>query len=346
MGALINAANRRPPTLRDVARQANVSLSTASKIINGTKRFSGEVEQRVRAAVAQLDFRPNPHARGIVTGRTNALGIVILDIANPYYAAVVKGASQVAARRDYTLLLADAEESPNRELSLVESLAVRCDGLLLAGSRLSDDAIRRIAGGIPTVVLGRICGGNALSVVTNECEIAFQLARHLLMNGRKRVIYLAGPPFWVNRERRRGIWAAAAEVGVKPAELSLPEPTLQAGEMVAPSLLLGSKRPDAVIAYNDLAALGLLRAAGTLGVRVPEDVAVAGFGDIPFAGLANPPLTTAAAPSIEMGDRATTALLDRLTGKSIPRSPIVIPSHLVVRGSTGLLRTPHTQRGS
>lgn len=322
------------PTIHDVAREASVSTTTVSKVINGTKRFSAEVETRVHAAVAKLGFQPNPHARGMTTGRSNTIGVMILDIANPYFASVVKGATREASAHGYNVLLADAEENPERERQLLDTLALRCDGVVLAGSRLGDDTLRGFAQGKPLVAIGRQPGAEVVSVVSDEYEVAFQLTRHLITTGRTRIAYLAGPPFWVNAERQRGYRAALAEAELPTLEWSLSEPTTEGGLELAGTLLLGPERPEAVIAYNDLAALGLLQAAPPLGVRVPQDVAVAGFGDIPFAAQANPPLTTAAAPSLELGRRAVELLLGRLAQAALPTAPSVVRSKLVVREST------------
>lgn len=322
-------------TIRDVAREAGVAVSTVSKVLNASQRFTPDVESRVREAAERLAFRPNPHARSMTTGVSKTIGVVILDIENPYYAAVVKGASREAATRGYTVLLADTEESPQLEAQLIEALALRVDGLLLAGSRLPDAAIVALGSrDKPVVAVGRVPGGVISSVTSDEYSSAFQLTRHLILTGRKRIAYLHGPKFWVDAQRHAGYGDALAEAGLKPLEWTLVSPNLEAGAALAGEVFLGARRVDAVLAYNDLAALGLLRAARELGVRVPEDIAVAGFGDIPFSAQASPPLTTAAAPSLEIGRRATALLIDRLAGGEGLSEPLVMPSRLIVREST------------
>ena len=321
-------------TIKDVAREADVSVSTVSKIINNTKRFSNEVELRVKSAVERLEFKPNPHARSVSTGRTHAIGVVILDIANPYYAAVVKGISREADAAHHTVLLADADERPNRERSLIETLAQRVDGLVLAGSRLSDEDICALAVHKPIVTIGRIPGPPVLSVVSDEYDIAFQLTRHLLTSGRKRIAFLAGPPFWVNVERQRGYLDALEEAGLPAMICPLDSPSIEGGASLAGVLLMGANRPDGILAYNDLAAMGLMSVARDLNVRIPEDVAVAGIGDIPFAALVSPPLTTAAVPSLELGRAAAALLIARLEGQPITPSTLVLRSKLAIRQST------------
>ncbi len=321
-------------TIKDVAKEAEVSVSTVSKIINNTKRFSSAVELRVKSAVEKLEFTPNPHARSVSTGKTHAIGVVILDIANPYYAAVVKGISRQADAHNHMVLLADAEERPNRERDLIQTLSPRVDGLVLAGSRLSDTDIRALALQKPIVTVGRTPGGEVMSVVSDEYEIAFQLTRHLITTGRKQIAFLAGPNFWVNTQRQSGYLAALLEAGLPSMIYQLPSPSIEGGESLAGTLLMGANRPDAILAYNDLAAMGLMKVARDLSVRIPEDVAVAGIGDIPFAALVSPPLTTANVPSLEIGRLAATLLLQKLGGINILEPAIVVRAKLSIRAST------------
>ncbi len=321
-------------TIKDVAREAEVSVSTVSKIINNTKRFSSAVEMRVKSAVEKLEFKPNPHARSVSTGKTHSLGVVILDIANPYYAAVVKGISHEAESKNHTVLLADAEERPNLERDLIKTLAPRVDGLVLAGSRLSDSDIRAWAVKKPIVTVGRLPGGEVMSVISNEYDIAFQLTRHLITTGRKRIAFLAGPAFWVSEQRQAGYEAALLEADLPKMVVQLPSPSIEGGESLAGTLFMGAHRPDAILAYNDLAAMGLIKVARDLSVRIPEDVAIAGIGDIPFAALVSPPLTTATVPSVEIGRTAARLLMQKLDGQMMLELSIVLPAKLCIRAST------------
>ena len=322
------------PTIKDVARHASVSLSTVSKVINHTKRFSPAVEARVWEAVQHLKFTPNPVAQSMITGRTNTIGVVILDIGNPYFASIVKGASQMAAKHGFTVLLGDADESADREQQLLDALAKRADGLVLAGSRQSDQALREIAERKPLVVVGRIPGAPVSSLISNEFEIAYQLTRHLITTGRKLIAFLSGPDFWPNQQRREGWTQALQEANLEVKEVCLQAPTLDGGAAVAGELLLGTQPPDAVLAYNDLAALGFMGAAKILGFRIPDDLAIAGIGDIPYANQASPALTTATVPSLELGRAAVEQLIVQLEHKTVLTKPIIIPSRLRIRAST------------
>ena len=321
-------------TIKDVAHKANVSLSTVSKVINHNKRFSKEVEARVWKAVQELQFSPNPTAQSMITGRTNTIGVVILDIANPYFASIVKGASQEAAAHQFTVLLGDADESPEREKHLLEVFAKRSDGIILAGSRQPDAALLELALHKPLVVVGRVPGQPVCSIISNEYEIAFQLTKHLVTTGRKSIAYLAGPPFWTNQQRRQGYLDALEQAQLNSLEVAASTPTLDGGAAVAGQLLLGTQPIDALLAYNDLLALGFMSAAKQLGFSIPEDVAVAGIGDIPYAAQSNPSLTTATVPSLELGRTAMRLLRQQLFGLSLPLEPVVLASRLQVRASS------------
>ena len=215
---------RKAVRIFEVAREAGVSPSTVSKVLNGTQRMSAVTEARVWKAVSKLGYQANLHAQILSTGRSRALGIVILDILNPHFTALVKGAAQVAAERGYTVLLADAEENPQREQELIQSLRARTDGLILAGSRLTDEEIAALhSPSQPIVTVGRRITG-VPSVTVDEYTAALQLTAHLIAQRRTHIVYLAGPPFWVNQERERGYRDAIQQAGLTPAVLPLTTP--------------------------------------------------------------------------------------------------------------------------
>lgn len=322
-------------TLKDVAHEAGVSLATASQVLNGRKRYSPDVEARVAAAAERLAYQPNPHARTMITGRTNTVGLVILDISNPFFSAIINGANQESTRRGFNLLLADAQVRGEREHALHHTLAPSIDGLLLGSSTLTDDEITVLARRQPTVVIARDPGQGVISVINDARNTHAQLTRHLIGLGCRRVAYLNGPPLWTNRERRQGYLDALNEAGLPPLEATLPMLYQEGGAAVAPELLFGPDPPDAVVAFDDLAAIGFMTMARQLGFRVPEDVAVAGAGNLPLTDLIQPSLTTVDTDTFELGRRAMQALLDGIEGQGAPQSPIIVKARLVIRASTG-----------
>ncbi|NML32410.1 LacI family DNA-binding transcriptional regulator [Paraburkholderia antibiotica] len=322
-------------TIRDVAAAAGVSVATVSKYMNGTQRFTPAVEARLKEAIAQLGYRSNPLARSMITGRTRAIGLAILDIGNPHFANLVKGANRVAIRHDYTLLLVDTEENQQREQTLIESLAQRVDGMIVS-SRMPDDSVQWLLDlGKPVVLFGRSARFPIASVGTDSCLAGYMLANHLVKLGHRHIAYLGfGRSRW-NDERIRGIRQCLDEYGLALDVHDALSPSAAAGERACSGLMLGPRRPDAVICYNDLIALGFIKEARELGLQLPRDVSVAGFDNVPYGEYASPALTSVDFQSEKMGELAMTRLLDELHGNADANaSYALLDPHLVVREST------------
>lgn len=316
------------PTISDVAREAGVAPSTVSKVVNGTQKLHASTTEKVLKAVSKLGYRASPHAQILSTGRSWALGVVILDILNPHFTALVKGAGQVAAARNYVVLLADAEENPAREHQLISSLRARTDGLILAGSRLSDAELSALhTPEQPIVTVGRLIP-DLPSVTVDEYTAALQLTKHLLAQEHRNIWYLSGPAFWVNHERERGYREAMEQAGLEAHLLQLTTPDLSGGEQASGQIWSRQPFPDAVICYNDLAAIGLIGALKDLGVSVPDDVSVAAFGNHPLAAHLTPSLTLMDVPSQQLGERAAQLLIDLL---ETPQSPQHLQQFAILR---------------
>jgi DNA-binding LacI/PurR family transcriptional regulator len=260
--------------------------------------------------------------------------MVILDILNPHFTALVKGAGRIASEKNYTVLLVDAEENPQREQQLISSLRARTDGLILAGSRLSDAEIAALhAPEQPIVTIGRRIAG-VPSVTVDEYAASLQIASYLVAQGRRNVAYLAGPAFWVNQERERGYRDALEQAGLTPQVLPLTSPDLLGGEQASALFWTAQPFPDAVVCYNDLVAIGLIAALKTLGVKVPEEVAVAAFGNHPLAAHLSPSLTHMEIPSRKLGELATGLLVKLLERPQVEPHQIQQYAVLRPRGST------------
>lgn len=327
------STSRRPPTIRDVAAVAGVSTATVSKYINGLQRFTPEVETRVAEAIASLGYRLNQQARSMVTGRTHCFGLAVQDVRNPHFANIIKGANRVALEKAYNLLVVDVQEHPEHERHLLEALAGRVDGLIVS-SRLADEALNWLAGiGKPVVFFGRRDAADIRCVRSDGHRAAFMLGRHLVDTGRSRIAWLGFPPSRWNRERFAGLSEALAASGLVASEHEVETPNLEGGQRRASSLLMRHDRPDAVVCYNDLVALGFMHEAQALGLRVPEDVAVTGFDDIPVAAFMHPALTTVDMRSEAQGEAAMRLLLEAVSGHGTA-SDILLEPRLVPRAST------------
>ncbi|SAL18971.1 LacI family DNA-binding transcriptional regulator [Caballeronia humi] len=322
------------PTIRDVAAAAGVSVATVSKYINGAQRFSAPVEAKLKVAIEELGYRSNPLARSMITGRTRTIGLTILDISNPHFTNVVKGANRVALRHDYTLLLVDTDENQARERPLIEALAQRVDGLIVS-SRMPDEETHWMLDlNKPLVLLRRSETLPIPSVGIDNRLTTYMLARHLLNLGHRQIAYLGfGQAPRINDERIRGARECLEEAGLTLDVYDAHAPTSHAGEHACSRVMLGPRRPQAVICYNDLIALGFMKEAASLGLRLPQDVSVTGIDNVPYGEFASPALTTVDIQSEKMGELAMQKLIDALAGHPDTEHSMFEP-RLIVREST------------
>jgi LacI family transcriptional regulator len=324
----------RPPTIYDVAELAGVAPSTVSRAFSRPGRVSAESAARVHAAAEQLGYRANPLARALQSGRTGAIGLIVSDVTNPVHFGIIRGVEEAAAGAGYTMLLADAQESEANERTAVERLLPGVDGVVLASSRISDRAIRAIAKQRPLVVLNRIVPGSRCVVADTEAGVRSALA-HLHGLGHHAVAYVAGPEAsWADGRRWRALLDVGPEFGLKVVRIGSPAPTVPGGLAATEEVLRG--RPTAVVAYNDLLAIGLLRGFTEAGVQVPAQTSVIGFDNIFGSDFCTPPLTTVAAPLRAIGAEAFLELHRQIRREPLRAHPVLtLPTQLVVRASTG-----------
>lgn len=336
----------RVSSLRDVARAAGVSVSTASRVLSGsTHPVSQATQAVVRETAARLGFEPNRVARALATARSQTIGVVVHDVSDPYFAEIVRGLEDVAGPRDHALFVSSSDRDPEKELSLVKTfVSNRVDAIVLVASGLTDaDAMSRIG-----AVLSRFehMGGVVVCMSEHPYEsprVTYdnlgpmkELTRHIVDLGHERIGFLAGPPdLIVGSVRHAGFLAALQEAGID-ADPELVECGWFSmdGGAEATSRLMERAGPTAIVAGNDLMALGALRRLLDMGYRVPEDVSVAGFDDVEFAAYASVPLTTVHVPLTDFGRLGAELVLDLLDGVAPDRHPTVQPE-LVLRSSTG-----------
>jgi len=329
-------ARQRAATIRDVAQSAAVSTATVSKFVNGGQRFSREVEARIKAAVEQLGYRTNPFARGMITGRTGNLGIVILDIRNPHFTSLVKGASRVAAEAGMNLLFADAAESRAPELALLQALIPQVDGLIVSARMPAAvvDWLRESAGK-PVVFYGGPAPQKGLhSVGCDNHASGLMLGRHLRELGHRRISYVGFSAARWSDDRWEGLRDAFKGVRASLKRFDVPAAVPEEGERIASGVLLDAHTPHAVVAYNDLLALGLLSEARALGFRVPQQVSIAGFDNIAYGRYVSPSLTSVDIGSEATGEAATRHLLGMIAGEPGLAPHETVPTRLVARDST------------
>ena len=321
------------PTIRDVAAGAGVSTATVSKFVNGAQRFSPAVEAAITKVIADLGYRSNPLAQSMITGRTRSIGLSVLDIANPHFTNVVKGANRVAQAHGYNLLLVDMEENPDRERPLLEALSRRVDGMIVITRIPEAEMDWLVALQKPLVFFGRLAHRDIPWVAGDDHRGASMLARHLVSLGHRKIAYLGFSKSRRDEERLAGIRAALSEHGLALTVVDAGAPSAQEGERLCSAIMLGAEPPDALICYNDLMALGFMKSAQTLGFHVPANISVAGFDNIQFGNYTSPPLTTVDLQSEKLGAAAMERLIAAVEGRPVEAYSIIEPQ-LVLRGST------------
>jgi LacI family transcriptional regulator len=323
----------RPPTIYDVAAAAGVAASTVSRAFSRPGRVNFETAEHVRKVAAELGYRTNPLARALPTGRTSMIAVIISDVTNPFYNEIIRGAQSAAAEAGYTMLLADAQESDRKEQEALDRALPMVEGVLLATTRMSDSAIRMTAKQKPMIVLNRAVS-DVPSVVTDNPRGVRRAVEHLAELGHRSITYIAGPEAsWADGVRWRSLREAVLELELQARRIGPFPPTVAGGSQAAAEL---AKNPtSAVLAYNDLVGIGLIRGLAALGVRVPADISVIGFDNIFAADLITPGLTTVAAPLRTQGITAARNLLAIIGGaRAKAGAPVVLPVKLVVRSST------------
>lgn len=326
-------------TIADVALKAGVSMQTVSRVINNKSEISAVTRQRVLDVIQQLGYRPNRVARSLVTQQTFTIGLVIPDIANPFFSELTRGAEDVAWENGYNVLLCNTVEKEERERASLHLLEeTRVDGVILCSSRMSDEELFPMLESFRSVVLvNRPSPPRAAGVVRiDDFEGGFTAANTLLNAGCRELAFLAGPTrSYSSSERLRGSIAAMQAHGVPvcPERQRFCAPRRKAGYEEALELLKLFPQIDAFVCYNDLVAVGALQACADLGRAVPGDIAIIGFDDIVLSRVVSPPLTTFNISKVQMGASAARMLFERIQGRQDQEEIIMKPT-LVLRGST------------
>jgi LacI family transcriptional regulator, galactose operon repressor len=328
--------------LKDVARLAGVHPATASRALS--ERTLGMVSpataERVRAAADELGYRVNRVARGLKTRRSLTIGMLIPDITNPFFPKMVRGAEDHLHERGYTLVLADTDNDPAQDRRHRDVMLERqVDGLLLATAHRRDAVVHELlSSDVPFVLVNRTVDVGRVAAVIPDDHTGTALAvDHLFELGHRRIGHVAGPDFTSSGARRAaGFVAAVRSHGFKPGPIVEASAfTVEAGLAAGRDLLASSERPTAIVAANDLVALGVVEAAAELGLDCPGDLSVVGFNDMAFVDRVRPPLTTVRIDEYALGLRAAQVLLILIDDPGAPRKTLMIAPELVVRGSTG-----------
>lgn len=333
------------PTIRDVAELAGVHPGTASRALDPRRegRISAPTAERVRSAARRLGYVPDPVAQTLRAGRSAAVGVVVPDLANPVFPPIVQGIEDVLAEAGYVALVVNTGNDPGRERDRIAALrARRCDGYIVASATLDGTTIGRLASGAePVILVNRETGGPALPAVSSDDRAGVQAAmRHLAGLGHRAIAHLTGPPnLSVVRTRAEAFLACAEQYGLDRHRLIVrhcPALTAAAAKDGALALLAEVPAVTAILAGNDLMALGCYAAAQQAGRPCPASLSIVGYNDMPFVEWWHPALTTVRIPQYDIGREAAHLLLERFTRDGgRPAKQVLMPTSLTVRSSTG-----------
>ncbi|MAP64313.1 MAG: LacI family transcriptional regulator [Microbacterium sp.] len=321
-------------TIADVAAKANVSLSTVSRVLNGNATVDPAMAERVRTAAAELDYSASPLARSLVLGRTQTIAVVVPDLGNPTFQEILRGLSRAAGTAGYHVLVADSAETVDEERVLARATRRRTDGVVLCAPRMDDAALASSLRELSPVVVVNRATADA-PVVGADYRSAFsEILHHLHRLGHRRLVFLSGNPRSSSNAARTAALAAfaAAHPDVMITEIPCGV-DVDSGARVAGEVRASGA--TAVLAYNDLVAMGVMGVLRRDGMRIPDDISVAGFDDIPFSRWTSPTLTTASVPSRELGARAWEAMERALTDASAPPTADWLLPVVALRESTG-----------
>ena len=331
-------------SVRDVAKRAGVSVGTVSNVLNHPEKVSAATVKRVKTAIRDLGFVRNDAARQLRAGKSRSIGLVVLDLANPFFTDLGRGVEARADLAGLTVLVGNSAEDAQRERRYLEQFEQqRLQGILLTPR---GEAVERLVDlreqGIAVVLVDREAGESGFSSVAVDDEAGGVLAaKHLLEIGRRRIAYVAGPTAIRQvSDRLRGLNSATANSGASVEVIEVPALSLACGRRAGDEIAARPERerPDAIFAANDLLAIGLLQGLMSGHVAVPEDIAIIGYDDIEFASAAVIPLSSVRQPAYAMGESAFDLLIDEANALSrgevpVPRR-VVFEPELVVRNST------------
>jgi len=326
--------------IRDVAARARVSVASVSRVLAGHPGVSQEIRRRVLDAVKALDYRPDLAARRLRSRRTDTIGLVVADIRNPFFTEVSRAVEDVAYRRRMRVILCNTDESPEREASCLELMRdENVSGVILAPSRRLLSSFRAGDYPFPLVLVDR-CerDTNADAVVLDNFEAARVLTDHVALAGHRRILFLHGASSATGHQRLAGYAAAMAEHRLATEAVAV-APVADRSREVARLLLARPSLPEAVVASSGLILLGLTQALREANRKIPGDVAVAGFDDLPWTRLVDPGVTVIAQPTYDIGREAAELLLQRIADPDKPFRRVVLRGELVVRGSSAATET-------
>jgi len=327
-------------TIKDVAREAKVSVATVSRVLNGSGPVSDETMRRIREVAGRIRYVPHSGARSLITSRTDTLGVLLPDLYGEFFSEIIRGMDDTAQKNGFHLLISRAYADRHGIETAIRAMRGRVDGVVAMSPDLDAESLLNLPSTIPVVLLCSVPRGNEIDSLTiQNCRGAREMVSHLISLGHRRIAIIKGSARnYDAAERLRGYRLALRDAGISR------DPSLErdgnfteaAGYAAVQELLALEDRPTAIFAANDSMAIGALSALRESGVSVPDEVAVAGFDDIPLARYMDPPLSSVHVPICELGARAVDLLLHGIEHKNDhPRRRERVSTKIVIRRSTG-----------
>lgn len=322
-----------------VAKRANVSTATVSRVLNGFPGVREKTMARVRRAIAEMNYVPNPNARSLRVGRTRLFGLIISDVNNPFFPELIDAFEGLASGRGIEVIFTHTNYDPKRLHSCIRRMIERSvDAIAVMTSEVEEESLRQaVKVGVPVVLMNQRKLADQYPNVLVEYETGFREAlEHLLALGHREIGFIAGPQWLNSAQGRKEAFKSALRahaLHVKNEWIATGDMRVEGGRAAMEKLLALPRRPTAVLASNDLMAVGALQAAHAAKVRVPEDLSIIGFDDLPIASMVHPPLSTIRHPRREVAARAFDCLQQAVQGKEPVSWPPLQP-HLLVRDST------------
>ncbi|PSL07302.1 LacI family DNA-binding transcriptional regulator [Cecembia rubra] len=334
-------------TIKDIARELNVSSSTVSRALKDYPGISDETKKRVKEMAEKLNYRPNAVALSLRKSKSFTIGVVIPEVVHFFFSTVISGIEEVAYKNGYNVILCQTNEKLEREISSVETmLSNQIDGLLVSYSKETTDFshfIKLMEMELPIVFFDRTPNiENTVNVTVNDFNGGYQATKHLIDQGYRKILHLAGPSnLTISKKRKEGYLAALNEAGIPVDEKLIVEcPIANEKESFESCVQLfkdADNRPDAIFAHHDIVAAGAMLAVKSLGLKIPEEVGVVGFSNWQFASMIDPPLTSVMQPGSKIGEKATQILLEMINNKVINplnMEDLVLDTELLIRKSS------------
>jgi LacI family fructose operon transcriptional repressor len=321
--------------IKDVAKLAGVSVASVSRVLAGLPVVSEPTRKKVLAAVKELDYRPDLAARRLRSRRSDTIGLIVSDIRNPFFTEVSRAVEDIAYSHQMRVILCNTDEDPGKETSYLELMQdEKVSGVILSPSSRLLSRFSPADFGFPIVLVDRYERGiEADAVLLDNFDAAYRLTDHLVGRGHRRILFVYGAASATGRQRLDGHQAAMAQHQL-PVQTKGVQPVVDEARNAMLALLRESAPPEAVLASSGLILLGLMEALRAVGLRVPQDVAVAGFDNMPWTGLVDPGLTVIAQPTYEIGREAIDLLFQRISNPASAMRQLVLRGELVERGST------------